>query len=137
MTRRLLVVAALLTLPAQVQAQQPVANPTVVEFDSPSHESLDGNNQPILVEYEVLFIEPGATAPRVTATVPRAGVELVSPGRYRIPFSSLPAYPVGVVFNLAMTARGPAGTSARSALAPESFTRPVPVPETVTNVNVR
>lgn len=123
----------LATVPARAQT---VTNPTAIAFDSVDHSAVAGG-APVLTDYTVGFYQSGATTPTVSVDVPKAAAVLV-PGTtasYTIPFSALPAYPVGVVFVAKIAGKGPGGSSV-AVQFPQSFTKPVPAPAVLTNLRV-
>lgn len=127
------IVLVLLSFGATDTASAQVNNPTSLTFDSPDHNTVDGQNRNILVGYRVEFIQDGATTATQTVDIARAAVLAVSGNTYRIPFNALPSYPFGVVYRARVTAVG-LNENSTPTLSAQTFTKPVPAPAAVTNV---
>lgn len=111
---------------------QPLPNPTRVEFTSVDHSTVDGSGNPILTSYLIEYYQVGATSPMTSNELAKTLATLVEVSGcvnpcYRVLFSALPSYPVGVVFQAKVVSKGPGGTAA-SNLTAESFIKPVPAP---------
>jgi hypothetical protein len=133
--RRLILATVLVLVAGSAQAQT-LTNPSAIQFDSADHNAVAGG-QPLLTAYTVTFFQSGATVATTTVDVPKA-TAVLTPGTtatYTIPFSALPAYPLGTVFVAKIASKGPGGSSATLQF-PESFTKPVPAPAPVTNGHI-